>query len=100
MPSTIGPALLVVAAAISQEVGAAFAVGLFPATGAVGAVFVRLAVAGIVLGAAPFAALAGWAVLGQRLGATDYLAIVLVTAAAIGAVRTSRTAALVGPGLS
>ena len=38
-----------VAAAISQEVGAAFAVGLFAALGPVGAVFVRFLVAGVVL---------------------------------------------------
>jgi inner membrane transporter RhtA len=39
----------VVAAAISQEVGAAFAVGLFAALGAIGAVFVRFLVAGMIL---------------------------------------------------
>jgi inner membrane transporter RhtA len=39
----------VVLAAISQEVGAAFAVGLFAALGAVGAAFARLVVAGVVL---------------------------------------------------
>jgi len=39
----------VVVAAISQEVGAAFAVGLFAALGAVGAVFMRLLVAGVIL---------------------------------------------------
>jgi inner membrane transporter RhtA len=39
----------VVVAAISQEVGAAFAVGLFAALGAIGAVFVRLFVAGVIL---------------------------------------------------
>ena len=50
--SPIGPALLVVIAAVSQEVGAAFAVGLFAALGAVGAVFVRFLVAGIILCAA------------------------------------------------
>jgi inner membrane transporter RhtA len=50
--SPIGPALLVVVAAVSQEVGAAFAVGLFAALGAVGAVFVRFLVAGIILCAA------------------------------------------------
>lgn len=38
-----------VVAAISQEVGAAFAVGLFAALGAIGAVFVRLFVAGVIL---------------------------------------------------
>lgn len=38
-----------VAAAISQEVGAAFAVGLFAALGAIGAVFVRFFVAGVIL---------------------------------------------------
>ena len=38
-----------VVAAISQEVGAAFAVGLFAALGPVGAVFVRLLVAGVIL---------------------------------------------------
>lgn len=47
--SPIGPALLVVAAAFSQEVGAAFAVGLFATLGPVGAVFMRLLVAGAVL---------------------------------------------------
>jgi inner membrane transporter RhtA len=39
----------VVVAAISQEVGAAFAVGLFAALGAIGAVFVRFLVAGVIL---------------------------------------------------
>lgn len=38
-----------VVAAISQEVGAAFAVGLFAALGPVGAVFVRLLVSGVIL---------------------------------------------------
>jgi inner membrane transporter RhtA len=47
--SPIAPALLVVVAAISQEVGAAFAVGLFAAVGPIGAVFVRLLVAGTIL---------------------------------------------------
>src|SRR4029078_923294 len=47
--SPIGPALLVVIAAISQEVGAANAVGLFAALGAIGAVFVRFLVAGVIL---------------------------------------------------
>lgn len=47
--SPIGPALLVVVAAISQEVGAAFAVGLFAALGAIGAVSVRFVVAGVIL---------------------------------------------------
>jgi inner membrane transporter RhtA len=47
--SPTGPALLVVVAAISQEVGAAFAVGLFAALGAIGAVFVRCLVAGVIL---------------------------------------------------
>jgi inner membrane transporter RhtA len=41
--------MLVVVAAISQEVGAAFAVGLFAVVGSVGAVFVRLLVAGAIL---------------------------------------------------
>lgn len=41
-----------VVAAVSQEVGAAFAVGLFAALGAIGAVFVRFLVAGVVLCAA------------------------------------------------
>ncbi len=50
--SPIGPALLVVVAAISQEVGAAFAVGLFAALGATGAVFARFLVAGVILCAA------------------------------------------------
>ena len=44
-----GPALLVVAAATIQEIGAAFAVGLFTALGAAGAVFIRFAVAGVIL---------------------------------------------------
>ncbi|BBX02907.1 EamA family transporter [Mycolicibacterium moriokaense] len=48
--SPAGPALLVAAAAVSQEVGAAFAVGLFAALGAVGAVFARFLVAGVLLG--------------------------------------------------
>lgn len=56
MPATarspIGPALLVVVAAVSQEVGAAFAVGLFASLGAVGAAFVRFLVAGVILCAA------------------------------------------------
>ena len=43
------PVVLVVIAAISQELGAAFAVKLFSALGPVGAVFVRLAVSGLVL---------------------------------------------------
>jgi inner membrane transporter RhtA len=47
-----GPALLVVAAATVQEIGAAFAVGLFTALGVAGAVFVRFAVAGLILCAA------------------------------------------------
>lgn len=38
-----------VVAAISQEVGAAFAVGLFASLGAIGAVFVRFLVAGVIL---------------------------------------------------
>jgi inner membrane transporter RhtA len=42
----------VVVAAVSQEVGAAFAVGLFAALGATGAVFVRFLVAGVILSAA------------------------------------------------
>lgn len=46
------PILLVVIAAISQELGAAFAVTLFAALGPVGAVFARLAVSGLVLCAA------------------------------------------------
>lgn len=47
--TSAGPALLVVGAATSQEVGAAFAVGLFGALGAGGATFARFAVAGAVL---------------------------------------------------
>ena len=47
--ATTIPALLVVAAATSQEVGAAFAVGLFGALGVGGATFARFAVAGVVL---------------------------------------------------
>jgi inner membrane transporter RhtA len=43
---------LVVLAAASQEVGAAFAVGLFAALGAVGAVFARFLVAAVILGIA------------------------------------------------
>jgi inner membrane transporter RhtA len=45
----VGPALLVIGAAASQEVGAAFAVGLFAALGAGGATLARFAVAGVVL---------------------------------------------------
>ncbi len=41
---------MVALAAVSQEVGAAFAVGLFAALGAVGAVCARLLVAGVILG--------------------------------------------------
>ena len=48
----ISAALLVVGAAISQEVGAAYAVGLFAALGAIGAVFTRSLVAGVILGIA------------------------------------------------
>ncbi|OKH63645.1 hypothetical protein EB73_25775, partial [Mycobacterium sp. SWH-M3] len=48
----IGAAMLVVLAAISQEVGAAFAVGLFAAVGTVGALFARFAVTGVILCAA------------------------------------------------
>jgi threonine/homoserine efflux transporter RhtA len=68
--SPIGPALLVVVAAISQEVGAAFAIltCLSPVV----------------------AAIAGWLILGQHLAVTGYVAIVLVTVASIGAVRTAR----------
>jgi inner membrane transporter RhtA len=44
------PAFLVVNAAAVQELGAAFAVGLFAALGVPGTVFVRFAVAGLVLG--------------------------------------------------
>ena len=47
--ATSGAALLVVIAAISQEVGAAVAVGLFAAVGTVGALFARFAVAGVIL---------------------------------------------------
>jgi inner membrane transporter RhtA len=47
-----GPVLLVLLAAVSQELGAALAVTLFPAVGPLGMVFVRLAVAGLVLCAA------------------------------------------------
>jgi inner membrane transporter RhtA len=43
------PAALVVVAATVQEVGAAFAVGLFGALGVTGTVFARFAVAGVVL---------------------------------------------------
>lgn len=43
------PVLLVVLAAVSQELGAALAVTLFPVLGPLGMVFVRLAVAGVVL---------------------------------------------------
>lgn len=52
MRSTAGPALLVVLAAVSQEVGAAFAVGLFASVGAVGAVFARLGFSAVILLAA------------------------------------------------
>lgn len=48
----LGAALLVVIAAVSQELGAAFAVGLFAAVGTVGALFARFAVAGVILCAA------------------------------------------------
>jgi threonine/homoserine efflux transporter RhtA len=81
--------LLVVVAAICQEVGAAFAVGLFAALGAIGAVCVRFLVAGSILcvavrprlrglsGRAWFSAVAGWLILGQHLAVTAYVAIVL-----------------------
>jgi inner membrane transporter RhtA len=46
---TAWPAALVVVAATVQEVGAAFAVGLFAALGVTGTVFARFAVAGVVL---------------------------------------------------
>jgi inner membrane transporter RhtA len=36
------------------------------------------------------AALAGWLILGQHLALSGYLAIVLVTVASIGAVRSAR----------
>lgn len=52
MRSSGAPAMLVVLAAVSQEVGAAFAVGLFTSLGAVGAVFVRLGFSGLILCAA------------------------------------------------
>lgn len=48
----VGAAILVVVATISQEVGAAFAVGLFASLGTLGAVFARFAVAGAILFAA------------------------------------------------
>jgi threonine/homoserine efflux transporter RhtA len=69
--SPIGPALLVVVAAISQEVGVAFAI------------LTCLSPVGV-------AAIAGWLILGQHLAVTGYVAIVLVTVASIGAVRTAR----------
>ena len=47
--ATAWPAALVVVAATVQEVGAAFAVGLFGALGVTGTVFARFAVAGVVL---------------------------------------------------
>lgn len=47
--ATAWPAALVVVAATVQEVGAAFAVGLFGALGVTGRVFARFAVAGVVL---------------------------------------------------
>jgi inner membrane transporter RhtA len=43
------------------------------------------------------AALAGWLVLGQQLGLTGYLAIVLVMIASIGAVRSTRQHRRDGP---
>ena len=45
----IVPAVMVVGAATSQEVGAAFAVGLFTTLGAAGATLARFAVAGVIL---------------------------------------------------
>jgi inner membrane transporter RhtA len=47
--ATTWPAALVVVAATVQELGAAFAVGLFGALGVTGTVFARFAVAGVVL---------------------------------------------------
>lgn len=47
-----GAAALVIAASVSQEVGAAFAVGLFATLGTLGAVFTRFAVAAVILCAA------------------------------------------------
>jgi inner membrane transporter RhtA len=47
--ATAWPAALVVVAATVQELGAAFAVGLFGALGVTGTVFARFAVAGVVL---------------------------------------------------
>jgi inner membrane transporter RhtA len=44
-----GAAALVIVASVSQEVGAAFAVGLFATLGTLGAVFTRFAVAGVIL---------------------------------------------------
>ncbi|MCV7065274.1 EamA family transporter [Mycolicibacterium farcinogenes] len=82
----LGAALLVVIAAVSQEVGAAVAVGLFAAVGTVGALFARFAVAGAILCAAVRPTVRGltrraWAAaiaLATTLGVTNlcfYLAI-------------------------
>lgn len=70
-----GAALLVVIAAISQEVGAAFAVGLFATLGTVGALFARFAVAGVILWAAVRPAVRG--LTRRAWGAAAALAITL-----------------------
>ncbi len=65
-----------VVAAISQEVGAAFAVGLFAALGPIGAVFMRLLVAGVVLCVAARPRLPGLS--GRAWGSTVALAAALM----------------------
>lgn len=73
----LGAAALVVIAAVSQEVGAAFAVGLFAAVGTVGALFARFAVAGVILCAAVRPTVRG--LTRQAWGAAIALATTLAT---------------------
>lgn len=73
----LGAALLVVIAAASQEMGAAFAVGLFAAVGTVGALFARFAVAGVILCAAVRPSVRGLS--RQAWGAAISLAVTLGT---------------------
>jgi threonine/homoserine efflux transporter RhtA len=80
----MGPALLVVVAAISQEVGAAFAVGLFATLGAIGAAFAA-------------GAGASWAgyILASARAASEFPSLdALAIATAIGAVVTAPVALL------
>jgi inner membrane transporter RhtA len=80
----------VVVAAISQEVGAAWLWALLALLGVA-----LLSLAGVRVGhvdclSPVVVAVAGWLILGQHLAVTGYVAIVVVTVASIGAVRSAR----------